>query len=689
MLEYIFETIKASGVAAQSAKELAERVLDPAPGTFDPVELELASEVRIALLASIVAAANRQQFGESLEPLLDYIAARTKQLSAYDVARFWHLKGVSVWRLHESVYAATRAFNSSIELLIGLDAAEARNYLPRVLDTYGQFLNSQGLTHDARREFETSLGYREALNDQVGMAITLGNLGRLCMDIGDFEAAVQYLGRDLEIVESSGPQMVGIQIQLLSHLGTCNLELGHLDRARTLFQRNAELAETQQDAVGLAYAALGLGKIALELGNRAEANIQLETARTNIGRTSLQGDAANSLEALLHQFAGEIGQENGDLEQALEDFRQAQELFARVSNTSPVKIAHLLRDYARAALANNEVEQAVSLLRQALHELDPTAADAMRQSIEEELHELSRDSWLLHAAGRVVGQDQIEFLLSEAGRGGFRGANKEVAILFSDIRGFTSISEQFSPADLVVFLNDYLGHMTRCVQQYGGMVDKFIGDAVMAIFSMPDPRPDDAERALMSALLMRSELERFNRAMPEGTPRLAAGIGLHFGSVVAGLIGSPQKRSYTVIGDAVNTGSRLEGMTKMLGASILVSGELLDRLSDPDRFIVRPLGRYLPKGRAQPVVVFDLMGEDDGSDLQSGLKAEIAEVRTAFDFFEEGDFARALAGFEALATKTAESKRADGYRFLIGEIQALVDAPLPPSWDGVIVLTEK
>ena len=251
MLEYIFETIKASGVEAQSAKELAERVLDPAPGTFDPVELELASEVRIAHLASIVAAANRQHFGESLEPLLDYIAARTKQLSAYDVARFWHLKGVSVWRLHESVYAATRAFNSSIELLIGLDAAEARNYLPRVLDTYGQFLNSQGLTHDARREFETSLGYREALNDQVGMAITLGNLGRLCMDIGDFEAAVQYLGRDLEIVESSGPQMVGIQIQLLSHLGTCNLELGHLDRARPLFQRNAELAETQQDAVGL------------------------------------------------------------------------------------------------------------------------------------------------------------------------------------------------------------------------------------------------------------------------------------------------------------------------------------------------------------------------------------------------------------------------------------------------------
>ena len=127
----------------------------------------------------------------------------------------------------------------------------------------------------------------------------------------------------------------------------------------------------------------------------------------------------------------------------------------------------------------------------------------------------------------------------------------------------------------------------------------------------------------------------------------------------------------------------------MLGASILVSGELLDRLPDPGRFIVRPLGRYLPKGRAQPVAVFDLMGEDDGSAWPSELKAEIAEIRAAFAFFEERDFARAVAGFEALAARTAQTKRADGYQFLIAEIQALVDAPPPPSWEGSIVLAEK
>ena len=110
MSDYVLQTIKAAGVANESAEDLASQVLNPAPGTFEAAELELASEARIALLASIVAAAKRQQFGVSLEQLLNYVATRTGELRPYDVARFWHLKGVSVWRLHESVYLATKAF---------------------------------------------------------------------------------------------------------------------------------------------------------------------------------------------------------------------------------------------------------------------------------------------------------------------------------------------------------------------------------------------------------------------------------------------------------------------------------------------------------------------------------------------------------------------------------------------------
>ena len=689
MPSIVEETLRAVGLEPAKAAELSQLVSNPPPGMFDPSELHAASEARIALLATIVAAARRQQFNDVLEPLLRFVAAHATQLNAYDIARFSHIRGMHLWRSQASICAATQSFNSSIDLLETIGTDEASRYVPRVMDTYGQFLSAQGLMYDARKEFESALVYREALHDDVGMAITLGNLGRLCMDMGDFNAAAQYLERDLHIVESSPDPIIAIQIQLLSHLGTCHFELGNFSESRALFTRTNELAENQKDWVGLSYAALGLGRIALKTEDSAEAKNQLNTAQKCVQEAALGGYMADSLSALLHQFAGAIDQKNGDFKSALEEYQLAQKSLERVPHTSPITIAQLLRDHAEVALATENVEEATALLRNALNVLDSTAADSMRQSIEDKLHALSRDSWLLHAAGRFVGQDQIELLLSEAGQGGFRGANENVAILFSDIRDFTTISEQFTPEELVLFLNDYLGHMTRCVQQFGGLVDKFIGDAVMAIFSLPESRADDAERSVMAAMLMRAELERFNRMMPDGTPKLSVGIGLHYGAVVAGLIGSPQKRSYTVIGDTVNTGSRLEGMTKMLGASILLSGELVEQLPNPQKFLMRPLGRYLPKGRNTPVAVYELVGEDDGSDLLNETREEIAEIQQALHIFERGDFKESSAAFQRLAEKASGTHRERGYLLLMKEALSMMESPAPASWDGVIVLTDK
>ena len=183
---------------------------------------------------------------------------------------------------------------------------------------------------------------------------------------------------------------------------------------------------------------------------------------------------------------------------------------------------------------------------QALQHLDATEAEQLRAQIEAKVRQRFPESWLLHTTGRFLGQEHIAFLLEHAGRSGFRGDTQDVVILFSDIRDFTHISEGFraDPGALITFLNDFLGHMTLCVERCHGMVDKFIGDAVMAVFSLPVPHPDtDAERAVLAALMMRDELERFNRKLPPGTPHIATGIGLHTGPVVAGLIGSPQKRS--------------------------------------------------------------------------------------------------------------------------------------------------
>jgi adenylate cyclase len=221
------------------------------------------------------------------------------------------------------------------------------------------------------------------------------------------------------------------------------------------------------------------------------------------------------------------------------------------------------------------------------------------------------------------------------------------------------------------------------------MVDKFIGDAVLAVFSLPVPHPDtDAERAVLAALMMWDELERFNRKLPPGTPRLATGIGLHTGPVVAGLIGSPQKRSYTVIGDAVNTASRLENLTKHLGASILISDEVSRRLPNPARFLLRPLGSYRLTGKDTPVVIADVMGEDDGSSFVQPLKEAIAQIGAALQRLQVGDFAAASAGFAALVAHVGNAARALGYRFLADTARAYSAQP-PESWDGVIDMLDK
>ena len=296
---------------------------------------------------------------------------------------------------------------------------------------------------------------------------------------------------------------------------------------------------------------------------------------------------------------------------------------------------------------------------------------------------------MLHSAGRFVGHGQIELLLSEAGQAGFRGRATEVVILFSDLRNFTEVSEGLAPEALIAILNRYLAHMTRCVEHFGGLVDKFIGDAVMAVFCLPETHDDDADRAVAAAHFMQAELERFKGTLGTEIVPLAAGIGLHHGRVVAGLIGSPQKRSYTVIGDAVNTASRLEGMTKRFGVDTLVTGEVVARLARPERWVLVPFGRFRPKGRRGAIEVFHLAGADGRGADADAAKARAAASAAAVRAFTAGDFAAAEAAFRALARDAGPTAGARGYAWLADEAAARRAAPAAPAWDGTLILTEK
>lgn len=181
-----------------------------------------------------------------------------------------------------------------------------------------------------------------------------------------------------------------------------------------------------------------------------------------------------------------------------------------------------------------------------------------------------------------------------------------VTVLFSDIRSFTSISENMDPRELLDFLNEYFSGMVESVLQHHGVVDKFIGDAIMAVFGAPVPEAEDPLHAVRAALAMRKRLEKINEAFrARGLPEIRTGVGLHYGQVVAGNMGHSERMEYTVIGDTVNLASRLESMTKELGCDVVISEDLYHQVKD--HVVVEPLKRLKVKGRDQDVLVYRLI----------------------------------------------------------------------------------
>ena len=160
--------------------------------------------------------------------------------------------------------------------------------------------------------------------------------------------------------------------------------------------------------------------------------------------------------------------------------------------------------------------------------------------------------------------------------GGRLSTKLTATVLFSDIRGFTSISEKLPPEDVVGFLNDYLQRMVDIVFDEGGIVDKFIGDSVMAVFGAPVPKPDDAVRAVRAALRMIEEVTRFNaQQRKKGGVEVDVGVGLHTGPLIAGNIGSDRKMEYTVIGDTVNVANRVESLNQKMRTNVLITQAVL------------------------------------------------------------------------------------------------------------------
>ena len=299
----------------------------------------------------------------------------------------------------------------------------------------------------------------------------------------------------------------------------------------------------------------------------------------------------------------------------------------------------------------------------------------------------ARARWIRRAFQRYVSEAVVEEMLRDPDRElALGGEQREMTVLFSDIRGFTTLAEGLPPEVVVRLLNEFFTPMTRLVLAQGGTLDKYMGDAMMAFFGAPVAQLDHAARACEAALAMRAELVRLNEGW-RAERRLAAGqelgigIGLNSGVMSVGNMGSDQVFDYTVIGDNVNLGSRVEGLNKLYGSEILVTGATAEAAGWD--FLFRELDRVRVKGKTEAVALFELLALRPAP---ADAEARAEAFAKGLEAYRRRRFNEAAETFQALV----EAQPHDGpAAVFLARCRRYRFEPPPPDWDAVEVLTTK
>ncbi len=299
------------------------------------------------------------------------------------------------------------------------------------------------------------------------------------------------------------------------------------------------------------------------------------------------------------------------------------------------------------------------------------------------MDDISDEKRLKSTMYRYMTQELAEELLKldDAKLGGDR---KDVSVLFSDIRSYTTLTEKLAAEEVVSMLNEYFESMVDAVFKNKGTLDKYIGDAIMAVFGSPLPLEDHAWRAVQTSLEMRHRLIDFNaRRLAKGKEAIRIGIGIHSDSVISGNIGSSKRMEFTAIGDGVNLGSRLESASKQYGCDIIISENTYQPCSD--RVRVCELDKIIVKGRTQPVSIYEVVGLL--ADRISDQKQRI------IDLYQEGrrlylkrEFALAIGQFAQVMAIDPNNKAADLH---MDRCQYWLKQSPPEDWDGVWTMKEK
>jgi len=322
------------------------------------------------------------------------------------------------------------------------------------------------------------------------------------------------------------------------------------------------------------------------------------------------------------------------------------------------------------------------------------------------MFEVKNETLIKKKFASKVSKDVMESLLENPDNDSFSAVSKEITVFFSDVRGFTNISESMPSAKILIeFLNEYMDPMTDIIIKEQGTVDKFIGDAIMAYWNAPGDVPDHADKALIATLKQLHAIKNLNSKLrldsrfkdvvqmsdEQGVPIIDIGIGLNTGVAIAGEMGSSQRSDYTVIGDPINLGARLESLCKYYGSKCNISN--FTRFQLTGHYIFRYLDLVLVKGKSEPVQIWQVIDFDNDDEeklfdvTREELDDELFTYHRALDMYQNGSFEDALEIFNELENRENKTNT-QIYKIYIDRCEHYIEFP-PENFNGVFVHTTK
>ncbi len=435
------------------------------------------------------------------------------------------------------------------------ERAEAVDWTCRAIEGRSDVQSFHGDFDDATAEIEVSLALRNRIGDRTGECWDENNLGNVLKQRGDFEGAWRHYDRAEAVARDLGDTHLVAASQ--ANRGEALLAAGRLDEAESHLEQSVATLSGREPGVLLA-----------------------RTLKHHAQLCSIRDDWTRAFELFDRALEAQRGDEN------------------------PIVVAEILISKALSHHDKNENERANELLEHAAETLGPVVCPPLQERVRHLRREIRQRSHAKVVLSRYLDHRVVDRLMARPERRLAINVHQEVTVLFSDIRSYSTLSENLSAQDVVRLLNEHFEGMTEVINAHGGIIDKFIGDAVMAVFGAPgSPAAHDAADAVRAAVEMiarRAELDEQRTARGEAPVRI--GVGLYTGPVVMGHIGSSTHTNYTVIGDTVNVAARLEALTKEYRVPVLLGDTTHERLGG--EIPCRRVDEMTVRGRQQATVLY-------------------------------------------------------------------------------------